>query len=186
MPPTIKKVEFIGSFPDYSNAKIPHFPQIAFAGRSNVGKSSLINRLVGRKSIAKVSSTPGKTRLLNFFLINDRYLFVDLPGYGYAKASKRERNRWKPMVEAFLSGSDQLRGLIILVDGRRGIQPEEFELIEYAEHCQVTPAVVFTKADKLNQSQRAKIRNQYSNCLFFSSVTGEGKKELLNYVFELL
>ena len=182
----VKTVEYVGSFPDYQKAKLPHYPQIAIAGRSNVGKSSLINKIMGRKSIARVSSTPGKTRMLNFFAINDKYMIIDLPGYGYAKVAKEERSNWRPMVEGLLKGSPHIKGLLLLIDGRRGAEQEELELLEFCDYLNLYFAVVFTKADKLNQSQRAKLRNTYENCLFFSAVSGEGKKELLEYVFNIL
>lgn len=182
----VNTVEYVGSFPDYAKAVIPPYPQIAIAGRSNVGKSSLINKITNRKSIAKVSSTPGKTRLLNFFVVNGKYIIIDLPGYGYAKVSKKERARWRPMVEGLLKGSDRLRGLIMLIDGRRGAQNEEVELLKFCDYLSINSFVVFTKVDKLKQSQRAKLRNTYKECLFFSAATGEGKQELLEYMFGLL
>ncbi|MCP4634803.1 MAG: YihA family ribosome biogenesis GTP-binding protein [candidate division Zixibacteria bacterium] len=181
----IKRVEYIGSFPDYLKAQIPPYPQIAIAGRSNVGKSTLINKITNRKSIAKVSSTPGKTRLLNFFEINNKYLIVDLPGYGYAKVSKKERDTWKPMVEGFLTNSDKLRGLVLLIDGRRGFQKEEEDLLDFCNHIELKTAIVFTKCDKLNQSQKTKLKNSNQGCIFFSSITGIGKLELLKKVYRM-
>jgi GTP-binding protein len=182
----IQTVEYVGSFPGYGKAKIPPYPQVAVAGRSNVGKSSLINKITSRKSIARVSSTPGKTRMLNFFTINNRYLLVDLPGYGYAKVSRKERIGWRPMVESLLVESGRLRGLVLLVDGRRGMQDEEYELLDYCGHLGLETMLVFTKIDKLKQSERAALKNSYNNCLFFSAVTGEGKKELLNGIYEMV
>ncbi len=181
----IKNAEYLASYPDIKKAKLPPFPQVAFAGRSNVGKSSLINKLVGRKALAKVSSTPGKTRMLNFFLINNKYLWADLPGYGYAKVPKAMKQSWKAMVEGYLEGNDKLRGIVLLVDGRRGLQLEEKQLLDFCEYLGLNTVIVFTKADKLKQSERAKIRNKFPNCLFFSVLSGEGKRELLKIIGQL-
>ncbi|MBD3170577.1 MAG: YihA family ribosome biogenesis GTP-binding protein [candidate division Zixibacteria bacterium] len=181
----IKTIEFIGSFPDYQKAKIPPYPQVAIAGRSNVGKSSLINKVTGRKAIARVSSTPGKTRMLNFFSVNDRYLIIDLPGYGYAKVSKNERRNWQPMVEGLLTNSDKLKGLVLLADGRRGLQEEEIELMDFCEHYHVEGILIFTKIDKLKQSEKARLKNSFPGSIFFSAVTGQGKGELLGMLFDL-
>ena len=129
----IKKVEFIKSAVKPSQYPEYEYPEIAFAGRSNVGKSSLINTLINRKEMVKTSSKPGCTRLINFFLVNETLSFVDLPGYGYAKVSKKIRAQWQPMVNQYLSLRKNLRGLILLVDIRRDFEKEETDIVSWLE-----------------------------------------------------
>ncbi len=133
-----------------------HFPEtpyaeIAFAGRSNVGKSSLLNKLLRRKNLAKTSATPGKTRLINFFRVDDRFQLVDLPGYGYAKVSKTEREAWRRLIESYLVERDQLRLLVSLIDIRHEPTKLDRELLDWLERVQLPYAVVLTKADKVKQ-----------------------------------
>ncbi len=146
-----------------SAAKPSQFPkaaalEIAFAGRSNVGKSTLINKLVGVSKLARTSNTPGRTRLINWFRVElrrDKMVdFVDLPGYGYAKVSKDMRAAWRPLIEAYLSGRDALRAVVLLVDARRGAQEDERDLVEWLAEADVPTIVVFTKSDKLPKSKR--------------------------------
>ncbi len=159
-------------------------PEIAFAGRSNVGKSSLINTLINRKNLVKTSATPGKTRLINFFSINDRFVFVDLPGYGYAKVSKQERALWGPMVEAYLIGRQNLKGVILLQDIRRSPEAEEQDLADFLHHIGVPFFYIFTKADKLSKNKQIsrvkQVRKTFSlkddEFVIFSSKTGQGKE----------
>ncbi len=159
-------------------------PEIAFAGRSNVGKSSLINTLINRKNLVKTSATPGKTRLINFFSINDRFIFVDLPGYGYAKVSKQERALWGPMVEAYLTGRQNLKGVIILQDIRRSPEAEEKDLADFLHHIGVPFFYIFTKADKLSKNKQIsrvkQVRKTFSlkedEFVIFSAKTGQGKE----------
>lgn len=129
-------------------------PEIVFAGRSNVGKSSLINTLLNRRRLVKTSSTPGKTRLINFFAINNAFYFVDLPGYGYAKVSMEERKKWGPMIEAYLSSRPTLRGVALLQDIRRMPGTEEVELFEFLAGMRLPILVVLTKADKLSKNKQ--------------------------------
>jgi len=182
---------FAGSFFEINQIPSDNRPQVAFAGRSNVGKSSLLNRLVGRKKMAKVSSTPGKTRSLNYFLINDRFYFVDLPGYGYAKVSKTVRKSWGELIENYLTGSELLIGLILLLDCRREPTPEDHELLGWLADRRLPAMVVVTKADKLNQDKikRKVVRVEKElgvSALAFSSVTGEGKADLIGSIHELV
>jgi GTP-binding protein len=129
-------------------------PEVAVLGRSNVGKSSFINALLGRKKLARTSRTPGKTRRVHFYRIDDAMYLVDLPGYGYAAVGREERASWRPMVEAYLRGDRApLVGAILLVDLRRGCQREEIELLEWLDHEQIPSKLVFTKRDKLKPSQ---------------------------------
>jgi GTP-binding protein len=158
-------------------------PEIAFAGRSNVGKSSLINCLLQRK-VARTSATPGHTRQLNFFIINNHLTFVDLPGYGYAKVSKEERTHWQKLVEHYLVSSPSLRGVVIIIDVRRGLATEE-EMLFHFLTCHRRPfVVVATKCDKLNREQLEQQRQALaarlpgSPLFFFSARDGTGKAEL--------
>jgi GTP-binding protein len=131
--------------------------EIAFAGRSNVGKSSLINLLVGRRALARTSSTPGRTRALNFYAVTlDRMplVFVDLPGYGYARVAKAERARWGPLVEGYLEGRRALRGVVLVVDARRGLEDDEHQLMAYLEAHRRPTIVAATKIDKLPRAGR--------------------------------
>lgn len=168
-------------------------PEVAFGGRSNVGKSSLINVLTGRKKLAQISKTPGKTRNLNYYLIDDRLFFVDLPGYGYAKAAQVERLRWSNLVDDYLNRSRQLCGVISLLDIRR--EPTDLDLQMADWICQAgKPALfVLTKADKLSRSQQKTQREKIASTLpldddrrlaTFSAVTKEGKPEIQRWVFE--
>lgn len=166
-------------------------PQIAFAGRSNVGKSSLLNKLTGRKKLAKVSSTPGKTRALNFFLINEKFYFVDLPGYGYAKVSKAEKESWGKLVGDYLENSKYLAALIILLDCRRDPSGEDLDLIEWAMAKEMPGIAVITKADKLNRDKLNRkvkqIQNQFSILTIpFSTMDGTGKSDIMSAVTKLL
>jgi GTP-binding protein len=149
----IKTVEFV-----LSATKPAHFPvelsaDIAFAGRSNVGKSTLMNALLGRRKLVKTSSTPGKTRLVNFFRVNNNCYFVDLPGYGYAKVSKSERAKWKPMMERYLTGRPSLAAVVVLLDVRRGVTDLDLQLLLLLEQHNIFPLIVMTKADKLGHNK---------------------------------
>lgn len=172
----------------------PLYAEVAFAGRSNVGKSSLINSLAQRKKLARTSSTPGCTRGLNLFRLtlrgDARVDFVDLPGYGFAQRSKTERLSWGPMIENFLEQRVGLRGVILLVDVRRGIEAEEAELLDYLSHIQKKALVVATKIDRLPVSQRKpavfKLAQRSGvKALPFSSHTGEGRDALWRAILSL-
>jgi GTP-binding protein len=164
-------------------------PEIAFAGRSNVGKSSLINTLVGKKGLAKTSSTPGRTRLLNWFDVvpqsGPRLAFVDLPGYGYAKVSKAMRAGFGPLVEAFVKDRTVLAAVVVLVDARRGPEDEEAELVDWLGEAGRRALVVLTKADKLAKNQRIPAalaaRRRLGlprDPILFSAETGDGAADL--------
>ncbi len=148
----IIKAEFIKSASGVSGFPTSPLPQIAFAGRSNVGKSSLINCLVERKALAKTSSIPGKTRVINFFVINDAIIFVDLPGYGYAKVSKEMRETWRPMVESYFTTSTMIRATVVIVDIRRGPEQEELDLASWLSARSIPVLYVATKADRERKS----------------------------------
>ncbi len=161
-------------------------PEIAFAGRSNVGKSSLINTLLNRKGLAKTSSTPGKTRAINFYRINNSFYMVDLPGYGFAKVSKKERMDWKGLVEGYFTGGREIRGVLLVVDMRRGLEEEEYMVLEWMDHLSIPVAIVLTKADKLSRNAQAKQLREVESALRgidcevipFSSLTKGGRKEV--------
>ncbi|MFN7922297.1 MAG: ribosome biogenesis GTP-binding protein YihA/YsxC [Bryobacteraceae bacterium] len=160
-------------------------PEFAFLGRSNVGKSSLLNALAGQKGLAHTSSTPGRTQSVNFFAVADRYRFVDLPGYGHAAVSKSARESWKSLIEAFLTQRNNLALCFLLLDSRRGWMPQDLELRDWLDAHQRRHAVVATKFDKLgSQSERhaglARLR-QHGNgaeIIPFSAVTGQGVREI--------
>lgn len=165
-------------------------PAIAVAGRSNVGKSSLINKLLGRK-IAATSKQPGRTRKVHRFLVNERFDLVDLPGYGYAKINMEVRQSWRAKVTDFLSGHGNLRRLLILVDIRRGMGPLDKEMLEWAELEGVDPSIILTKADKLSKNQRIKtvnaIRKEFGSELDIrtvSSLKGDGITDLFEQLYD--
>jgi len=148
-------------------------PEIAFAGRSNVGKSTLLNALVGMRKLAKVSQKPGKTRLINFFDVDERFYLVDLPGYGWAKVSREERKSWQKITETYLQKRKTLRCVVVLVDLRRGLGELDVTLLEYLETIGVPALVVFTKADKMKGNQLRRQIQQIADQL------GVEKNELL-------
>lgn len=167
--------------------------EIAFVGRSNVGKSSLINTLTNRRKLVKVSQTPGKTRLINFFTINNQFYFVDLPGYGYAKVSKSEQAKWGNMMEQYLINRPQLKKVALLVDSRHKPTGDDIMMYEWIKHYGYSVIIVATKKDKLNKSEvqrSAKVIRETlklkpeDNLLFFSSLKKEGKEELLEEMFK--
>jgi len=150
----IKKVKFIKSMVNMIDHPDDGYPEIAIAGKSNVGKSSLINYLCNHKKLAKTSGTPGKTRLVNFFLINEAFYLVDLPGYGYAKVSHSEKKSWAKMIEGYLLHTRALRAIMILVDIRHKPQPHDLELFHWAAQYSVPVICVATKADKISKTRR--------------------------------
>ncbi len=184
--------EFIKSATKPSEYPPGKFPEIAIAGKSNVGKSSLINTLVNRKNLAKTSSQPGRTQTINFFRINEKISFVDLPGYGYAKASLEVRRAWKPMVESYLQTRQEVCLVIVILDSRRGASPDDLTLLDWLDYHKIPSLIVLTKADKLSQMERARQKKTLDQAplvgnkpvCFFSAVTGEGKDELWNRIQE--
>jgi GTP-binding protein len=182
----IKSAEFIKSAVKPETYPKPELPEIAFAGRSNVGKSSLINVLVSRKRLVKTSATPGRTQLLNFFRINDRICFVDLPGYGYAKVPEPVRRRWGPMVEAYLSRRRCLKGVVLILDIRRTPKAEEFDLLQWLAQHRIPAIITLTKSDKLSKHRRQLQRQRAAEALalpekeipLFSAKTRAGRDAL--------
>lgn len=182
----LRKVEFV-----LSAVKPKHYPpadrpEIAFAGRSNVGKSSLLNTLLNRRSLARVSRTPGRTQLINFFDVNDAFYLVDLPGYGYAKVPDEVRRKWGPMMEAYVRSRDTLRAMVVLLDVRRDPSPEDEQLMDALAALEVPMIPVLTKCDKLSNSQVFSRSAQIARALSvpretfitFSSHTGAGRDAL--------
>jgi GTP-binding protein len=190
----IRNVEFIGGMaekhgwrPDSS------LPEIAFAGRSNVGKSSLLNTLVRRKSFARVSRTPGRTREINFFRVNNAFVLVDLPGYGYARISKEQKAEWKPLIESYLRRTSQLRGIVLLLDIRREPSDDDRAMLDFLAEMEVPTIVALTKADKLSKKaageRAAEIAGALSldseQVILFSAQSGSGRVELLEAILDL-
>ncbi|MBN1560164.1 YihA family ribosome biogenesis GTP-binding protein [candidate division KSB1 bacterium] len=184
----ITSVNFVKSAAKLSQIPTDDRAQIAFAGRSNVGKSSLMNALFNRKKLVLVSATPGKTRLLNFFLVNDRHYFVDLPGYGYAKVPKKMQENWQRLVEGYFLNTEQLRCVVVLIDIRHDLQKSDLQLLQWLAAHEMDTVVVGTKADKLSGQkltvQLARNREKLAEIgiatlVPFSAITGAGKIELL-------
>ena len=169
-------------------------PEVAFAGRSNVGKSSLLNALVKRRKVARVSNTPGRTREIHFFSVNGQFTLVDLPGYGYARISKERRAEWQPLIEGYLQGSQVLRGVVLLLDARRDPSDDDLSMLEFLAELGVPTIVVATKVDKLKKAERAERMAELAkragmaenDVVAFSSVTGEGRDELAQAMMELV
>ncbi|MDD4801988.1 MAG: ribosome biogenesis GTP-binding protein YihA/YsxC [Syntrophomonas sp.] len=189
----IKKAEYCGTFVDMSQLPEGDIPEIALVGRSNVGKSSLINRLVNRKKLAKSSSTPGKTRTINYYLINASWYLVDLPGYGFAKVSKAEREKWGRMIENYLQNRSQLRGVMQLLDIRHPPHENDILMKNWLQHCDIPILMIATKADKISRGARQKnliiIKKDlqlFETPLVFSAETGEGLNELAATIAEII
>lgn len=191
----IKKAEFLGVFVDINLLPEGGLPEIAIVGRSNVGKSSLINKLVNRKKLAKSSSTPGKTRTINYYLVNEQFYLVDLPGYGYARVSKSEKRKWNQMMENYLAKREQLRGVIQLVDVRHAPSENDVLMKEWLSHHNMPILIVANKLDKISRGARQKqfaiIRKaldmqEDEPPLGFSAQSGEGVEELKTALEEIL
>jgi len=186
----VLSAEFVKSATKPSEYPPGNLPEVAIAGKSNVGKSSLINTLVSRKNLAKTSSQPGRTQTLNFFRVNEKLSLVDLPGYGFAKAPLEVRRAWKPMVETYLQTREAVRLVILILDSRRGMSPEDSTLLDWLEYHEIPALVVLTKADKLSQFERARQKKGLAAVpllegrplLFFSALTGEGKDEVWSLI----
>jgi GTP-binding protein len=194
-PLVIRSLDFLGGQASAGGWRPePTLPEIAFGGRSNVGKSSLLNRLIHRKKFARVSNTPGRTREINFFKVNDAFILVDLPGYGYARISKEKRAEWRPLIEGYLRSSPQLRGIVQLLDIRQDPSQDFGAMKDFLGEIGVPTIVVVSKIDKLTATQRGKrvddiVRDlalDPEQVIAFSAVTGEGRDVLGEAVETLL
>jgi len=178
----VKHAEFIKSATRPAHYPEESLPEIAFAGRSNVGKSSLINVLVNRKNLVRTSNTPGRTQLINFFRINDTFTFVDLPGYGFAKVPLAVKKEWGPMMETYLSRRENLRGTVLILDIRRIPSTEDLQMLQWLRACGIPPLLVVTKCDKLSKNQRSRqaaviarqVGVEPDELTLFSALTREG------------
>ena len=179
----VKNTEFIKSATRPAHYPEGDLPEIAFAGRSNVGKSSLVNVLVNRKNLVRTSSTPGRTQLINFFQVNDDFMLVDLPGYGYAKVPLAVKKEWRPMMETYLSKRENLRGVVLILDIRRVPVEEDLQMLAWLRAFSIPPIIVVTKCDKVSKNERAKqsaiIMDKMGlakgDLTFFSALSKEGK-----------
>lgn len=187
------KAEFTAAYGKFSQIPAPERIEIAFAGHSNVGKSTLINKLFNRKNLARVSSVPGKTATINFYGLENIY-FVDLPGYGYAKVAKSEKERWSGLIEGYLSSDRDIRLVFMLVDMRHPPTKDDVQMIDYLIDTEMPFVLVLTKADKLNKTERAKRLEAFKNeipcfedihVIPFSSQTFEGVEELRQIVEDI-
>jgi GTP-binding protein len=190
----IKSAEFVTSATTSAQYPPALLPEIAFAGRSNVGKSSLINTLVNRKRLVKTSSTPGRTQLINFFAINRQMGFVDLPGYGYAKVPVSIRKNWGPMIENYLSERETLKGVVVIMDIRRIPRQEELNLLGWLAHYSIAGIPVLTKTDKLSKNRQTKqhhliartLERHKDDFIIFSAKTRHGRDALWNAILSLV
>jgi GTP-binding protein len=190
----IRSAKFICSAVTPGQYPPDDLPEVAFAGRSNVGKSSLINKILNRKKLVRTSKTPGRTQLLNFFEINELWRFVDLPGYGYAKVPAEVQKRWRPMVESYLTTRVNLRGMVWLLDIRREVSKEDLQLWDWLQAKQIEVIIVVTKADKLSKNKRNKqaasiarsLGREAQELIQFSATSGEGKDEIWQALLRIL
>ena len=182
----IRSAVFLKSAVKPSQYPSKRLSEVAFAGRSNVGKSSLINSLLGRKKLVKTSAAPGRTQTINFFLINDRFYFTDLPGYGYAKVPTAVKKKWGPMIETYLRTSETLQAVVAILDIRRLPSDGDRDLLQWLHHYGISTIVVLTKTDKLKKGKQAQQKKTIANALaidpseliLFSSLHGTGKQAL--------
>jgi len=190
----IKKAEFITSLAEYGPFPGKGLSQIAVAGKSNVGKSTLINKLCRRNKLARTSATPGKTRLINIFLLNDSFHLVDLPGYGFAKVDKKEKARWGRMMQDYFTGAEELKHVLCLVDIRHDPTEDDVTMNRFLRDMQIPFTVVATKADKISRGARSKYLAPICRALLvqpweiicFSGEDGTGREELLSRMEEVL
>ena len=193
----IRNAEYVASFVREDQCPKSTIPEFAFIGRSNVGKSSLINMLTNKKELAKVSKQPGKTQKLNYFIIDDTWHLVDLPGYGYAKVSKKQREEWGRMIKFYLRVRSQLTVAFVLLDARQTVQKIDIDFINWCGSAEVPIVIVYTKCDKVNEGQlnkniesiRTAILEMWEEMpkeFFTSAQNNTGREELLNYIGSLI
>ena len=189
----IKSAEFVISAVRPQQYPAEELPEFAFAGRSNVGKSSLINTLVSRRKLVQTSSTPGKTRLINFFRVNGALMFVDLPGYGYARVSEEERLKWRPMIEKYLSSRENLKAVVLILDIRRTPNEEDAQLLNWLARREIATVLVVTKTDKLSKTSQAKqlkiiagaLETDPEELVLFSAKSRQGRDVLWRTLVDL-
>ncbi|NIO16023.1 MAG: YihA family ribosome biogenesis GTP-binding protein [Deltaproteobacteria bacterium] len=191
----LREVELVKTIFDPRKLEDPGYPHFAIAGRSNVGKSSLINKVLGRQKLAKISKTPGRTRSINYYLVDKKFIIADLPGYGFAKVSMRERKSWKHLVEKYFTLITDVLAVFLLVDSKRAVEEEEEMILNFLSTFGAQVVVVFTKVDRLTQKERAGLRSRSSEHvvditgrepIFFSARTGEGKEKIVRAMSEFL
>lgn len=194
-PLVVRQLEFMGPMASHDGWRpVEEVPEIAFAGRSNVGKSSLLNRLLRRKAIARVSNTPGRTREINFFKVNDAFVLADLPGYGYARVSKARKAEWKPLIEGYLKRSAKLHGVVLLLDVRRDPSDDDRDMLDFLSELGAPTIIAVTKTDKLGPrvvldrvgALARDLGLDPEQMIPFSSRTGDGRDELAAALVELL
>lgn len=194
-PLVIKSIEFLGPMATNGGWRPPsELPEVAFAGRSNVGKSSLLNRLMRRKSFARVSNTPGRTREINFFKVNDTFVLADLPGYGYARISKARKAEWRPLIEGYLAESGLLAGVVLLLDVRHDPTDDDRTMLDFLSDVGAPTIVAATKVDKIKRHEAVErvqaladlVGLDADQIVPFSARTGEGRDELATALVELL
>lgn len=194
-PLVIRHLEYLGPMATREGWRPdPTHPEIAFVGRSNVGKSSLLNRLMRRKAFARVSTTPGRTREIHFFDVNRQFVLADLPGYGYARISKARKAEWRPLIEGYLSSSPKVQGVVLLLDARHDPTDDDFTMLDFLAELGVPTIIVATKIDKLKRSEMAprmkalagRIGVEVEQLLPFSATTGEGRDDLAAALMDVL
>lgn len=191
----VTKAELVTSAVNKQQYPNTNFPEIALAGRSNVGKSSFINRLIDRKNLVRTSSKPGKTHTLNFYNINDLFYFVDVPGYGYAKVSKQERHRWGKMMDEYFTTREQLRAVILIVDIRHKPTKDDVQMFEYVTYLNIPLLIIATKLDKVPKTKQAKhlkeitatfASNPSVKVIPFSAETGVNKEKIWQEIIQFV
>lgn len=193
----VKQATFVTSSSHHSQCPPPDYPEVAFIGRSNVGKSSLVNMLTNNKKLAKVSGKPGKTQLINHFLIDESWFLVDLPGYGWAKVAKTEKEKWGEMIHDYIMDRENLFNIFVLVDSRLEPQPIDVAFINWLGEKGIPFSLIFTKADKQSKNKTQSSIAHYKRVLkkywselpmsfITSSTTQEGREEVLNYIDEII
>jgi GTP-binding protein len=193
----VKEAKFISSSPDLKGCPTPKMPEFAFIGRSNVGKSSLINMITGRKNLAKTSTTPGKTKLINHFLINESWYLVDLPGYGFAKVSKDQRSEFRKSIMEYIGKRNTLYCLYVLIDSRLSPQANDLRFVNWLGENEIPFKIVFTKIDKLSQIEWRRNVDEFKNSLqenwdelpemiYSSAVKKTGRDEILQSIGQAL
>lgn len=195
-----KEAEFVGSFYDAAQTPRTGYPEVAFAGRSNVGKSTLINKVLNRKKLVQVSKTPGKTRALNYFMVDRKFYFVDLPGYGFAKISKKERLDWGALIESYLHNSVALKGIVHIIDSRRGLMETDWLLVDFVadvnkkREAALKTIWILSKIDKLGKRTKVEsisktvrlLKCRESQVIGFSAINGDGVFEIRKLIREML